>query len=144
MTGLKFTSPSGETTIKFEETGRLGTVAPKTQLHITEMNEKVALVLTIDELKLIDKYIELNDETQSVFDKIKDAYPKPKTLTDIIIRWWGDAETQDKDPIITDLVDDIEKWLPKEQSATGSQNVYVECTVEGFNDCLNKIKRKLR
>ncbi len=144
MTDLKFTSPSGETTIKLEGTGRLGTVAPKTQLHITEMNEKVALVLTIDELKLIDKYIELNDETQSVFDKIKDAYPKPKTLTDIIIRWWGDAETQDKDPIITDLVDDIEKWLPKEQSAAGSQNAYVECSVEGFNDCLNKIKRKLR
>ena len=77
MTDLKFASPSGETTIKLEGTGRLGTVAPKTQLHITEMNEKVALLLTIDELKLIDKYIELNDETQSVFDKIKDAYPQP-------------------------------------------------------------------
>jgi hypothetical protein len=34
--------------------------------------------------------------------------------------------------------------LPKEQSAAGSQNVYVECTVEGFNDCLKKIKGKLR
>ena len=36
---------------------------------------------------------------------------KPETLYDIIVRWWGDAETQDKDPIIADLVDDIEKWL---------------------------------
>jgi hypothetical protein len=69
---------------------------------------------------------------------------KPETLYDIIVRWWGDAETQDKDPIIADLVDDIEKWLPKEQSAAGSQNVYVECSVEGFNDCLTKIKSKLR
>ena len=43
-----------------------------------------------------------------------------------------------------EIVDAIESWLPKEQSAAGSQNVYVECTVEGFNDCLNKIKRKLR
>ena len=69
---------------------------------------------------------------------------KPKTLYDIIADWWGDAETQDKDPIIADLVDDIEKWLPKEQSAAGSQNAYVECSVEGFNDCLTKIKSKLR
>jgi len=45
---------------------------------------------------------------------------------------------------IEDLVDQIQLWLPKEQSASGSQNVYVECTVEGFNDCLNKIKSKLR
>jgi hypothetical protein len=43
--------------------------------------------------------------------------------------------------VIGDLV---EKWLPKEQSAAGSQNAYVECSVEGFNDCLTKIKRKLR
>ena len=38
----------------------------------------------------------------------------------------------------------IEEWLQKEQSAAGSQNAYVECTVEGFNDCLKKIKGKLR
>ena len=43
-----------------------------------------------------------------------------------------------------EIVDAVESWLPKEQSAAGSQNVYVECTVEGFNDCLTKIKRKLR
>ena len=32
---------------------------------------------------------------------------KPETLYDIIVRWWGDAETQDKDPIIADLVHSI-------------------------------------
>ncbi|MFZ9327477.1 MAG: hypothetical protein ACO24H_08495 [Polynucleobacter sp.] len=37
---------------------------------------------------------------------------KPETLYGIIADWWGDAETQDKDPVIADLVDDIEKWLP--------------------------------
>ena len=42
------------------------------------MTDKIALILTVDELKLIDKYVELNDETQSVFDKIKYAYPQPK------------------------------------------------------------------
>jgi hypothetical protein len=43
-----------------------------------------------------------------------------------------------------DVVDLVEDWLPKEQSAAGSQNVYVECSVEGFNDCLTKIKGMLR
>jgi hypothetical protein len=43
-----------------------------------------------------------------------------------------------------DIVSAVEEWLPKEQSAAGSQNVYVECTVEGFNDCLTKIKGMLR
>ena len=77
-------------------------------------------------------------------------------LYDVIADWWDDVfcnnpapvdrdgEYMDKNPTIMDLVESIENWLPKEQSAAGSQNVYVECTVEGFNDCLNKIKRKLR
>ena len=42
------------------------------------------------------------------------------------------------------IVDAVRCWLPKEQSAKGSQNVYVECTVEGFNDCLKKIKQNLQ
>lgn len=221
------------------------------------MTDKITLELTLDELKLIDKYVELNDETQSVFDKIKYAYPqlkmtlqqegdyvvvsyndttyyrlmnettfawyikkgvsvthpvptlvmvtdgeterlldglyynhivvkkekvsewqptpqtpeqvadglkeafreavkqgvvssveKPKTLTDLIYRWWSDVFTThsdwDMETSIEDLVDQIQLWLPKEQSAAGSQNEYVESAVEGFNDCLNTIKRKLR
>jgi hypothetical protein len=43
-----------------------------------EMTDKIILELTLDELKLIDKYVEYNDETQSVFDKIKYAYPQLK------------------------------------------------------------------
>ena len=58
-----------------------------------------------------------------------------------ICREWKDA---DIDPLVSDLIDAIEQWLPKEQSAAGSQNAYVECTVEGFNDCLHKIKSRLR
>ena len=74
--------------------------------------------------------------------------PEPKTLTDILYLWWSDVFTThsdwDMETSIDDLVTRIEEWLPKPQSAAGSQNVYVECTVEGFNDCLNKIKGKLR
>jgi hypothetical protein len=43
-----------------------------------------------------------------------------------------------------EIVDLVEKWLPKYQSAAGSQNVDTELLVDGFNDCLTKIKGKLR
>ena len=39
---------------------------------------KITLELTLDELKLIDKCVEYSEETKSVFDKIKYAYPQPK------------------------------------------------------------------
>jgi hypothetical protein len=42
------------------------------------MTDKITLTLTLDELKTLDKYVELNEETKSVFDKIKYAYPQPK------------------------------------------------------------------
>jgi hypothetical protein len=73
---------------------------------------------------------------------------KSKTLTDLIYRWWSDVFTVhsdwDMETSIEDLVDRIELFLPKEQSAEGSQNAYVESAVEGFNDCLTQIKGKLR
>ncbi len=263
------------------------------------MTDKIILELTLDELKLIDKYVELNDETESVFDKIKYAYPQPKmtlqqegeyavvsyhdktyyrlegevtfswyikkgvsanyrvptlvmvedaeterllegiyynhiqvkkekeqrvkevvreskkwceehpdkdpldwlkpqtpeqvadglkeafreaikqgiipeikqptdelieklvkkppeflkfelgkTLTDLIYQWWGDVFTThsdwDMETSIEDLVDQIDLWLPKCQSAAGSQSLGVEDMVEGFNDAIKKIKSKLR
>ena len=40
------------------------------------MTEKISLNLTIEELEIIDKYIELNDDTRQLFDKIQKAYPK--------------------------------------------------------------------
>jgi hypothetical protein len=45
---------------------------------------------------------------------------------------------------VNEIVDLVERWIPEEQSAKGSQNAYVECSVEGFNDALQKIKGKLR
>jgi hypothetical protein len=71
---------------------------------------------------------------------------KPETLYEIIADWWDEIfiNNNPSGQNIESLVDTIEEWLPKEQSAAGSQNVYVECSVEGFNDCLTKIKGKLR
>jgi hypothetical protein len=43
-----------------------------------------------------------------------------------------------------DIVSAVEEWLPKPQSAAGSQNVDTELLVDGFNHCLEKIKGMLR
>jgi hypothetical protein len=43
-----------------------------------------------------------------------------------------------------EIVDLVESWLPKEQTAAGSQNVDVEFLVDGFNDCVRKMKGTLR
>ena len=186
------------------------------------MNE-ITLKLTFEELKIIDKFVELNDETRPLFDKIRNAYPKPETLLDVIRNlgysydmcyeivdaveefekskeltkpmnevldrlenkyenddvvnrilkkweenppdflkfelgrslealitcWWDDVydgihQDWDREVAIDDLIDQIQLWLPKSQSAAGSQSLGVEDMVEGFNDCLNKIKSKLR
>jgi hypothetical protein len=42
------------------------------------MTEPITLNLTLDELKMIDKYVEWNKETHELFEKIKSAYPQPK------------------------------------------------------------------
>ena len=184
---------------------------------------EITLKLTFEELKIIDKFVELNDETRPLFDKIKNAYPKPETLLDVIrnlgysydccyeivdavekfekskeltkpmnevldrlenkyenddvvnrmlkkweenppdflkfelgrslealiTRWWDDVydgihQDWDREVAIDDLIDQIQLWLPKSQSAAGSQSLGVEDMVEGFNDCLKKIKSKLR
>jgi len=43
-----------------------------------------------------------------------------------------------------EIVDLVEDWLPKEQNASGSQNVNTELLVEGFNDCVRKMREMLR
>ena len=70
-----------------------------------------------------------------------------KTLEELIERWWCDVFTSkkyywDMETTIQDLCDRVFLWLPKEQFAN-SQNLYVELTVEGFNDAIKKIKSKI-
>ena len=45
---------------------------------------------------------------------------------------------------IENIVDLVEDWLPEPQSAAGSQNVNTELLVDGFNDCVRKMKEMLR
>lgn len=69
------------------------------------------------------------------------------TLYDVVEDWWSDvfcaSSTDDMETSIKDLVERIWKWMPSYQSAAGSQSVGVEELVEGWNDCLETIKRKL-
>jgi len=71
-----------------------------------------------------------------------------KTLEDLITRWWCDVftthEDWDMETAIDDLVDQIQLWLPREQSHEGTQDVSVIDLVDGYNDALKKIKSKLR
>jgi hypothetical protein len=204
---------------------------------------KITLNLTLEELKTLDKYVELNDETRPLFDKIRNAYPKPttlfdvirnlgysvdmcyeivdaveefekskekemikrnlktslqelangdvrpiddvvretknqqeswmnksdeelvaileknppdclkfvmgKTLEQIIERWWCDTftgphEKWSMEECIDDLIDQIELFLPRSQSAEGTQNIDTVVAVEAHNELLQKIKSKLR
>jgi hypothetical protein len=85
---------------------------------------------------------------EAVKQGVVSSSTKPQTLTDLIADWWADVFTTgsdwDGEICIDNLVEQIKHWLPKEQSASGSQNAYVECSVEGYNDCINKIRRKLK
>lgn len=87
-------------------------------------------------------------ETQRKIDSNYDdmvAELKGQNLYDLIYDWWNEifVNGNPSGQNIESLVEQIEKWLPKEQSAN-SQNAYVECTVEGFNDAITKIKNKLK
>ena len=63
-----------------------------------------------------------------------DNLPKPKKLFDVIRNLGYSVD------MCYEIVDAVGEWLPEAQSAAGSQNVDVELLVDGFNDCLKKIK----
>ena len=60
--------------------------------------------------------------------------PKPKKLFDVIRNLGYSVD------MCYEIVDAVRCWLPEPQSAAGSQNIDVELLVDGFNDCLKKIK----
>ena len=55
----------------------LGTKCPETKLEI-KMTETFTLELTLDELHMLDKYVEYCEETKEFFDKLKNAYPQTR------------------------------------------------------------------
>jgi hypothetical protein len=75
---------------------------------------------------------------QKIIDKMVEER-KSQKLWNILKDKWGFSEDA-----CGDIVEAVAEWLPKEQSAAGSQNVDTELLVDGFNDCLTKIKSNLR
>jgi hypothetical protein len=73
---------------------------------------------------------------QKLFDGIKSVFYDP----DYERTHWKMKVDMAVDEVLTHFYDVI----PEEQSAAGSQNVDVEFLVDGYNDCLNEIKSKLR
>jgi hypothetical protein len=84
-------------------------------------------------------YQKLNEETIMIdgvkYQKVEE--PKPQILKDIIREWWGDDETSST---CDELLDKIVGWLPDELEYEEDEMGYNQ----GWNDCLNEIKRKLR
>ena len=81
---------------------------------------------------------------ESVKQGVVSSTTKAQNLYDIICDCMVKYNSTVYPGLICDILDAVDEWLPKEQSAAGSQNAYVECSVDGFNDCINKIKGKLR
>lgn len=72
-----------------------------------------------------------------------------RSLEALITRWWDDVydgihQDWDREVAIDDLIDQIQLWLPKSQSSSGTQSASVIDLVDGYNDALTKIKSKLR
>jgi hypothetical protein len=73
-----------------------------------------------------------------VVERLRKKYQAQK-LWNILKDEWGFPEHA-----CGDIVEAVAEWLPKEQSAAGSQNVDTELLVDGFNHCLQKMKEMLR
>jgi hypothetical protein len=76
--------------------------------------------------------------TDEVVDRLIEQHQAQK-LWNILKDKWGFSKDA-----CGDIVEAVAEWLPKEQSAAGSQNVDTELLVDGFNHCLEKIKGMLR
>jgi hypothetical protein len=82
---------------------------------------EITLKLTVDELKMIDKYVELKDETQPLFNKIRNAYPKPTTLFDVIRNL---GYSIDMCYEIVDAVEEFEKSKEPEEEPEELKTLY--------------------
>jgi len=76
--------------------------------------------------------------TDEVVNRLIEQH-KSQKLWNILKDKWGFSKDA-----CGDIVEAVAEWLPKEQSAAGSQNVNTELLVDGFNHCLEKIKGMLR
>jgi hypothetical protein len=93
--------------------------------------------------KLENKYKDAEENaasymTDEVIDRMVKKYQAQKLWNIMKDKLGFTMETCDA------IVSTVEEWLPKEQNAYGSQNVDTELLVDGFNDCVRKMKEMLR
>ena len=97
---------------------------------------------------------------QGLRDAMKQAkedgvFDEPKPMDDVIDRLLEKYKSQKlwnmvrnelgySVDCVNEIVDLVERWIPEEQNASGSQNVDTELLVDGFNDAIQKIKSNLR
>ena len=91
--------------------------------------------------KVVDKMVK-EPKPRSPLDEIVDKLVKEQQAQKLYNRLY-DELGYDFDTC-ENIVELVKDWLPKKQSAAGSQNVNTELLVDGFNDCLTKIKGMLR
>ena len=90
------------------------------------------------------------DSIESVFEESSEPslniFENKKTLYDVVYEWWSEVfeNGNSKGYNVSSLVDDIEEWLPEEQSLSRSFKVSTKYLIKGFNQCIEKIRMKLR
>lgn len=114
----------------------------KKEKEVEKLQEKEWTYKVTDEKGETNPYKQYMNSVKNLQEN--NWYVDAKSLVNPPTLWERFYAAQWSDSACDEFCEIVEQWLPKEQSAKGSQNVYVECTVEGFNDCLNQIKSKLR
>ena len=116
------------------------------------MNE-ITLKLTLEELKIIDKFVELNDETRPLFDKIQNAYPEPETLFDVIRNLGYSVDMcyeivdaveefeKSKEPEKWDVVRESKKWC-EEHREESVEDYLKPQTPKPMNEVLDRLENK--
>jgi hypothetical protein len=93
----------------------------------------------------------IDDVIKSVKEELENSKPMDEVVNRLVKKYqaqklWNRVrdELGYSIDLCDEIVDLVEKWLPKEQSAAGSQNVDTELLVDGHNHCLQKMKEMLR
>lgn len=114
---------------------------------------EITLNLTLQELKTLDKYVELNDETRPLFDKIQNAYPKPETLLDVIRNLGYSYDCcyeivdavekfeKSKEPEKWDVVRESKKWC-EEHPDESVEDYLTPKTPKPMNEVLDRLENK--
>jgi hypothetical protein len=90
-----------------------------------------------NEIKKVKSQIKVLEKKLSFLEELeKTKLPKSPTLYDLIADWWDEIFMNNNEAAVTieSLVDDIEKWLPKEHDTNSYK----------WNQCIRTIKEKLR